>query len=124
MSNITPVVYTIFDMVKNDDWNRDIKVWADTDKTVPFSFTGWTGILQVKKRSFGNAVIAEFKTSDSTMVLTEGNINLNRPKALTDIENGEYRYDLEFKDTASENRTLFKTSPFWIIPEMTDGSTL
>jgi hypothetical protein len=124
MSNITPIYYPILDMVKNDDWSREIIVWADDAKTVPFVFTNWAGIMQVKKRSYGNPVIVEFKTSDGTMVLSTGLITLIRDKALTDIEAKEYRYDIEFKDATAKNRTLFKTSPFSIISEISDGTTL
>ena len=124
MSNITPIVYPL-EFVRNDDWIRDIEVWADNDKTIPFPFdVNWFGILQVKKRSYGNPVIAEFKTSDSSMVLTTGNIALSRAKALNDIPDDSYVYDLEFNDQNSKNRTLFLTSPFNVLSEITDGTAL
>ena len=124
MANITPIVYPL-EFVKNDDWIRNIVVWADNDKTIAFPFdSNWTAIMQVKKRSYGNPVIAEFKTSDSSMVLSAGNIALNRAKALNDISEDNYFYDIEFNDQNSKNRTLFLTSSFNVLAEITDGSGL
>lgn len=123
MSNISPIVYDL-EFTRNDDWVRDIIVWADTAKTIPFVFTGWTAIMQVKKRSSGNAVIATFKTSDGTMVLTEGNIHLDLAKAKTGVPEELYKYDIEFKDDDGDNRTIFGTSDFQVNPDLTDGSGL
>jgi len=124
MANITLIEYPL-EFVKNDDWVRDIVVWADNAKTIAFPFDGnWSAIMQVKKQDYGNPVIAEFKTSDSSMVLTAGNIALNRAKALNNISYGLYIYDIEFNDQNSKNRTLFVTSPFKVVSETTDGSGL
>lgn len=123
MSNITPIIYDL-EFTRNDDWVRDIKVWADTAKTTAFPFTDWTAIMQVKRRSFGNPVIATFKTSDGTMVLTSGNIRLNLAKANTGVPPDLYKYDIEFKDSDSDNRTIFGTSDFLVKPEITDGTGL
>ncbi len=124
MANITPIVYPL-EFTKNDDWIRDIIVWADNDKTIAFPFdANWSAIMQVKKRSYGNPVIAEFKTSNSSMVLTAGNIALNRAKALNDISGDTYVYDIEFKDQNDKNQTLFETSDFLVKPEISDGSGL
>ena len=123
MANLSPIVYDL-EFTRNDDWVRDIKVWADTAKTIAFPFTDWTGIMQVKRRSFGNPVIATFKTSDSTMVLTSGNIHLDLGKIKTDVPPDLYKYDIEFKDSDSDNRTIFETSDFLVKPEITDGTGL
>ena len=124
MENITPIVYPL-EFTKNDDWIRDIKVWADNNKTIPFPFdANWSAIMQVKKRSYGNPVIAEFKTSDISMVLSAGNIALNRAKSLNDISGDTYVYDIEFKDQNDKNQTLFETSDFLVKPEISDGSGL
>lgn len=123
MANLSPIVYDL-EFTQNDDWVRDIIVWADTAKTIAFPFTDWTAIMQVKKRSAGNAVIATFKTSDGTMVLTEGNIHLDLAKANTDIPGALYKYDIEFKDADGDNKTIFETSDFLVKPDITDGSGL
>ena len=124
MANITPIVHNL-EFTKNDDWIRDIIVWANNAKTIAFPFdANWSAIMQVKKRSYGNPVIAEFKTSDGSMVLSAGNIALNRAKALNDIPEDSYVYDIEFNDQNSKNRTLFLTSPFNVLLEISDGSGL
>lgn len=123
MANITPVVFPLA-FTKNDDWIRDIPVWADNEKTIPFVFTDWTGIMEVKKRSFGNPVIATFQTSDGSMVLTDGNIHLELLKANTDVNSDNYVYDTEFNDADDKNRTLFLNSEFLVRAEITDGSGL
>lgn len=123
MANISPVVFNL-EFTKNDDWVRDIPVWADNDETIPFVFTDWTGIMEVKKRSFGNPVIATFKTSDNTMVLTEGNIHLELAKTKTGVPSETYVYDIEFNDDNGDNRTLFIKSDFLVRPEITDGTGL
>ena len=124
MANITPIVYDL-EFVRNDDWVRDIPVWANNAKTIPFPFdANWTAIMQVKKRSFGNPVIAEFKTSDNSMVLSAGFISLDRGKASNDIPEDNYVYDIEFNDQNDKNRTLFLTSSFAILSEISNGSGL
>lgn len=122
MANITPVTYPL-EFTKNDDWYREIKVFADNEKITPFPFSAsWSAIMQVKKRSYGNPVVAEFKTSDATMVLTTGFITLNLPRASTNVPAEEYIYDIEFKDLDLRQITHFETSPFVVKPEITDGA--
>ena len=123
MANITPIVFNLA-FTKNDDWVRDIPVWADTAKTIAFPFTSWTGIMEVKKSSYGNPVVATFKTSNATMVLTDGNIHLELLKANTDIPPGTYHFDAEFNDDDGFNGTKIERSTFEIKPEITDGSGL
>lgn len=124
MANITPVVFPL-KFTKNDDWIRDIPVWANTEKTIAFPFDeNWSAIMQVKKRSYGNSVVATFQTSDNSIVLTSGNIHLALLKANTDIPEEVYVYDIEFNDDDDENRTLFETSDFTVKPEISDGSGL
>ena len=123
MANITPVVFDL-EFTKNDDWVRDIPVWADSDKTIAFPFTNWTGIIEVKKSSYGNPVIATFQTSDGSMVLSSGNIHLKLLKAVTNIPAGTYHFDAEFNDDDGFNGTKIEKSIFEIKPEITDGSGL
>jgi len=123
MANISPVVFPL-EFTKNDDWVRDVKIWANNDKTIPFPFTDWTGIIEVKKSSYGNPVVATFQTSDSTMILTDGNMRLSLLKANTNIPAGTYHYDAEFNDESSFNGTKIERSTFEIKPEITNGSGL
>lgn len=61
------------------------------------NLTGYTGLMQVRKKA-GDPLIAEFKTSDSTMVLggVNGTIDLDQPGSVTkDWPPGEYQYDIE-----------------------------
>ena len=58
MANITPIEYPL-EFVKNDDWIRDIEVWADNAKTIAFPFDGnWTAIMQVKKQDYGKCILS------------------------------------------------------------------
>lgn len=124
MANITPIVYPL-EFTKNDDWIRGIIVWANNAKTIAFPFdANWSAIMQVKKRSYGNPVIAEFKTSDSSMILSSGLISLDRAKSVNDIPNDSYVYDIEFNDQNGKNQTLFETSDFLVKSEISDGSGL
>ena len=106
-------------LVRNDDWNRQIKVFAE-DGTTPFDFTGWSAKAEVRKSASGNSpVLITFDTTGGTMTLTSGLITLIAAKATTDINPNTYRWDVEFVDADGRSRTLIKSSPFTIVEDVT-----
>ena len=117
---ISSVQYPIT-LTRNDDWNREIEVFA-SDGTTPFDFTGWSGKAEVRSRAAGTSpVIITFDSTigTPTMTLAAGLITLIAPKATTDLNPNTYVWDLEFVDADGKSRTLIKNGPFTIVEDVT-----
>ena len=115
---ITAQKYPI-ELIRNDDWNKEIPVYADDAETIPFDFTGWAGKATVKINAKATSGVITFDTTAGTMALTSGKITLIAAKATTDIEPTSYVWDLEFTDADGKTRTLVKNSPFNILDDVT-----
>ena len=81
-------------MYRNDTLDLDIAFTDVNDADVPASAFS-SARCQVRS-SRGDSPVLTFQTSDGSMVLTDGNINLNKSTASTDISGGKYIYDIEF----------------------------
>lgn len=101
-------------MYRNDTLSIDIEFTDANDDPVPASAFA-SARCQVRK-SRGDTPELIFLTSDGSMVLTDGNINLNKTAASTDIVGGKYIYDIEFT-LASTSQVVTPIVGQWIISD-------
>lgn len=106
--------YINLEVVKGDSININIAFVDASDANVAASlFT--SGKCQVR-RSRGQDVLISFDTALTTLVLTDGNINLNAPA--TTINGGKYIYDIELVMTTGQVTTPIKGA-FNVISDVT-----
>jgi hypothetical protein len=82
---------------RNDTLSIDITFVDDDEVNVPAS-TFSSGRCQIRK-SRNQSPILSFDTTSGAMVITDGNINLNKTAAEMDIKEGIYIYDIELTMT-------------------------
>ena len=82
------------EIVRNDTINIDIEFTDLAGADIPADT--FTSAKCMVRKSRGQNPILTFDTSDTTIVLTDGNINLNNPEANTNIKEQRYSYDIEF----------------------------
>lgn len=99
-------------MYRNDTLSIDIEFTDANDLDVPASAFA-SARCQVRK-SRGDSPVLSFTTTDGSIVLTDGNINLNKTIANTDIAGGKYIYDIEFT-LASTSQVVTAIVGQWII---------
>ena len=81
------------DIVRNDTINLNIVFVDKNGVDVPASTFASAKCMVRKSR--GQDPVLTFDTADTTIVLTNGNINLNNSETLTDHHRGKYIYDIE-----------------------------
>lgn len=99
-------------MYRNDTLDIDITFTDSNDDDVPAA--AFTSARCQVRASRGDTPVLTFLTSDGSMVLTDGNINLNKLVASTDIPSGKYIYDIEFT-LASTSQVVTPIVGQWII---------
>ena len=82
------------EIVRNDTINIDIEFTDEAGADIPADT--FTSAKCMVRKSRGQNPILTFDTSDTTIVLTDGNINLNNPETNTDIKEQRYSYDIQF----------------------------
>ena len=82
------------EIVRNDTINLDIAFTDYNGVNIPAATFASAKCMARKSR--GQNPILTFDTADTTIVLTDGNINLNSSETLTDIKEQKYVYDIEF----------------------------
>lgn len=82
------------EIVRNDTINLDIAFTDEAGTDIPAATFASAKCMVRKSR--GQDPVLTFDTSDTTIVLTDGNINLNSSETLTDIKGQKYSYDIEF----------------------------
>lgn len=101
-------------MYRNDTLSIDIVFTDVNGDPVPASAFA-SAICQVRK-SRGDTPVLTFDTADASMVLTDGNINLNKVAASTDIVGAKYIYDIEFT-LATTSQIVTPISGQWTITD-------
>ena len=92
------------EIVRNDTINIDIE-FTDINE-VPIPAARFVSAKCMVRKSRGQNPILTFDTSDTTIVLTDGNINLNSSETLTDEPGKKYLYDIEFILVAGEGQVV------------------
>jgi len=101
-------------MYRNDTLDIDIAFTDSNDANVPASAFA-SARCQVRK-SRSSSPILTFLTSDGSMVLTDGNINLNKAVGSTDLQEGINIYDIEFT-LASTSQIVTPIKGQWTITD-------
>ena len=113
---ITPIYYDLT-VTTEIDWNVDIPVYDSAGAAYDFSNIV-SGVAEVKDQY--NRLLLSFTTGSGELVLTTGNINLN--KLIADhlnVRSGSYKWDLQLTDDTGIEKTYIKPSIFTASPQIT-----
>ena len=105
------------EIVRNDTIDIDIEFTDEAGADIPADTFASAKCMVRKSR--GQDPILTFDTADTTIVLTDGNINLNSPETLTDEPGKKYLYDIEFILVAGDQVTTAVGGYFNIINDNT-----
>jgi phosphotransferase system HPr-like phosphotransfer protein len=110
---ISPFDYLNFKCRRQDAFEKNLEVLND-DGT-PFDFTGYTALMQVRKKS-GSEVVIEFDSEDGSITLLEGEILIEKDSI--DVTSGSYVYDLQL--TSDGKRRTIITGNFVVTADLTE----
>ncbi len=113
---------------KGDTWNtRTYRMYSDVELTIPVDLTGYSAIMQVRKKNTALTVILEWTTDPASgedpTISFDGDDNnrfniLTRPETDMDLDAGIYSYDLQF--TSPEGVvTTYMFGSFTIVQDTT-----
>lgn len=97
--------HNIVGVNRGDTFIRTIK-FVDSQQNTAFDFTGWTAKMQVRT-SRADIVEIELLSTAMEIILTSGQIKLVKDAvSMKSLVAGNYFYDIEFTNPASEVFTL------------------